>query len=517
MLLKTNFYFLILFVLLAADASAQFASVDTTSDHYQAFYYESGQLSSHGNLINGKPDGYWVTYHENGTLKSVGNRVDFKLDSTWFFYSEHGNLIKSINYKDDLKNGLSVTYDSIFKIRADYYVDDIRNGLSTSYYVDSSNSIKSTVNYFQGKEDGKAFYFAKDGRVIGITEFNKGFIVSKEEINRLNKQEQPQGIWKDFYPNWRVKSERTYRNGLLNGYYKYYTPEGQLTKAELYVDGVLQKADENDINFQIIPVYNSDGTMIQEVTYNSIGQKDGIEKYYNDSGEVTRSNIYKNDVLLAEGGFIDEKGRKQELWKEYYPNRSLKSKGVYLDNKKYEKWEYFYENGNTEQVGKYNKNGKPIGTWVWYYENGDTLRYEQYRRGYEDGQLIEKTDSGITIRKGEYIDGFKEGEWIYELNDHIEKGSYVYGTKNGEWFHYHSNGELIFRGAFIEDRPEGKHKWWYPNGKIKKEGSFAYGEKNGTWKKYDENGVLLISIDYKDGKEYKIDGKKFKIEKRKHK
>ncbi len=514
---KTKFYFLSILVFYTVNVSAQFGTIDTTSDNYQAFFYESGQLSSHGTFINGKPDGYWITYFENGTVKSEGNRVDFKLDSTWFFYSEYGNLLKSINYVNDLKNGLSVTYDSIFKIREDYYVNDVRSGLSTSYYEDTSNTVKSIVNYEQGKEQGKAFYFAKDGRVIGITEFNKGFIVSKEEINRYNKQQKQQGIWKEFYPNWRVKSERTYRNGLLNGYYKYYTPEGQLTKAELYVDGVLQEADENDINFQIIPVYNNEGKIVQETTYNSIGQKDGIDKFYDDSGNVLRTDIYQNDVLLAEGGIIDEKGRKQEVWKEYYPNKILKSKGEYLDNKKYEKWEYFYENGKTEQVGKYNTNGKPIGSWIWYYENGDTLRFEQFRRGYEDGELIEKTDSGITIRKGEYIDGFKEGEWIYELNDHIEKGSYIYGAKNGEWLHYHINGELIFKGNYIEDRPDGKHKWWYPNGKIKKEGSFAYGEKDGTWKKYDEKGVLLISIDYKDGEEYKIDGKKFKIDKRKRK
>ena len=45
------------------------------------------------------------------------------------------------------------------------------------------------------------------------------------------------------------------------------------------------------------------------------------------------------------------------------------------------------------------------------------------------------------------------------------------------------------------------------------EGNFSYGEKDGIWKKYDELGNLLITIQYKDGKEYKIDGQKFKTEK----
>lgn len=512
---KTKLYSFIILLFATFSLSAQIGKVDSTSEYYKAFTYENGETSSHGKLIKGKPDGYWITYHENGNLKSEGNRVDFKLDSTWYFYNESGNLIKTIDYKNELKNGLSVTYDSIFIVIEENFVDNIKVGLTTTYYPDSQKIEKSRVFYKDGKEDGYAYYFGKDSRVTSITEFNKGFIVSKQEINRYNRQNKKQGIWKDFYPNWKVKTERTYRNDLLNGYFKYYSIDGQLTNAELYVDGVLQKEDENSVNFQIIPTYNDFGKVIRETTYNALGQKDGIDKVFNDTGAIVSSAIYKNDLLLSQGGIIDVKGRKQEVWKEFYPDNTLKSEGKYLDNKKFEKWKYFYENGKAEQIGEYNKNGTPIGKWIWYYENGDTLRFEKFRRGIEDGQLIEKTDSGSVIRKGEYLDGFKEGEWIYELNDYIEIGSYAYGDKVGEWKHFHTNGELIFKGSYIQDRPEGKHKWWYANGKTKEEGSYAYGEKDGLWKKYDENGLLKITIDYKDGEEYKIDGQKIKFDKKK--
>lgn len=510
---KTKFYFLIFLNVLSFSLFAQVGAVDSLSEYYTSFSYESGNLSSHGILINGKPNGYWITFHENGNLKSEGNRIDFKLDSNWYFYNDSGNLIKSIAYKNDLRNGLTVTYDSIFIISEEYFVDNVKDSLTITYYPTKEKLVKSKVNYEDGKENGMAYYFDTDGRVTSITEFNKGFIVSKEEINRYNRRQKKQGLWKEFYPNWRVKIESTYREGLLNGYVKYYSPDGQLTKAELYVDGVLQVGNENSVNFEIIPTYNNQGVVIQETTYNGLGQKDGIERIYNDTGRIISSSIYKNDLLLSQGGIIDEKGRKQEVWKEFYPNKTIKSEGKFLDNKKFEKWTYFYENGKAEQQGSYNKNGKPVGNWIWYFQNGDTLRYEQYRRGLEDGILIEKTDSGGVIRKGDYIDGFREGEWIYELNDHIEKGKYVYGTKNGLWEHFHTNGELIFKGNFIEGRPEGKHKWWYPNGKVKEEGNYAYGEKDGIWKKYNEDGTLKITIDFKNGEEFKIDGQKFKIDK----
>ena len=512
---KTKIYIFLTFFLTNNFLYGQVGIVDSSSQYFTVFTFDSGATSSYGLLINGKPDGYWMTFYENGNLKSEGNRVNFKLDSTWYFYNENQQLIKTIDYKEDLRNGLTVTYDSIYIISEEYFIDNIKQGINYTFYPDSFKIVKSKVNYINGKEDGYAYYFGKDERVISITEYNKGFIVSKQEINRYNRENKKQGIWKDFYPNWKVKTERTYRNDLLNGYLKYYSIDGQLTKAELYVDGVLQKEEENSVNFQIIPTYNKTGNIIKETTYNTLGEKDGVEKIFSDSGNVIKSVIYKNNQRLLEGGIIDTKGRKQLNWKEFYNNQSIKSEGSYLNNKKIDNWIFYYENGQAEQIGKYNKNGQPIGNWVWYYENGDTLRFEQFRRGIEDGSLIEKTDSGNVISKGAYLDGFKEGEWIYELNDHIEKGSYSYGDKTGEWKHFNKNGKLIFKGNYIQDRPDGKHKWWYSNGKLKEEGSYAYGQKNGTWKKYDINGILKISINYKDGKEYKINGKKIKFNKKK--
>lgn len=493
---------------------AQVGKVDTTSKNYKAFYYSNQQISSHGILENGKPNGYWISYYENGLLKSEGNRENYLLDGPWIFYNEFGDKAKIINYKEEVKNGLTISYDdSCYIIKEEPYVNGIIEGIVKNFYPTKDKILESEIPFNENKENGTAYFYAKDGRVILIVDYNKGFISRKEEINRYDKNNLKVGIWKTFYNNRRTKTEATYKNNLLNGYLKYYSPDGQLDKAELYIDGILQEEGENSINFEIIPTYSDNGKVIEETTYNALGQKDGVSRQFNDSGEVVKSSIFNNDFLIAEGGTIDKQGRKQGYWKEYYLNGKLKNEGEYLDNQKYNKWKYYYENGKAEQIGKYNKNGKPINDWIWYYQNGDTLRYEQYRMGFEDGFLVEKTDSGTVITKGDYIDGYKEGEWYYEMNDHIEKGKYVYGTKNGLWEHFHINGEKVFEGKFIEDRPEGRHRWWYPNGKIRMEGNFSYGEKDGIWKKYDELGNLLITIQYKDGKEYKIDGQKFKTEK----
>ena len=38
------------------------------------------------------------------------------------------------------------------------------------------------------------------------------------------------------------------------------------------------------------------------------------------------------------------------------------------------------------------------------------------------------------------------------------------------------------------------------------------GNKEGNWRKYDTEGTLYTTIQYKDGKEFKIDGAKVKEE-----
>ena len=94
---------------------------------YQTYTYPSGQISSEGTLRDGKPDGLWKTYYESGQLKSVGKRTDFLLDSTWVFFSETGDTTLIVNYANDLKNGLRITFskEDIFE---EPFVNDVGQG-----------------------------------------------------------------------------------------------------------------------------------------------------------------------------------------------------------------------------------------------------------------------------------------------------------------------------------------------------------------------------------------------------
>ncbi|MDF1674008.1 MAG: hypothetical protein P1U41_10905 [Vicingaceae bacterium] len=482
------------------------------TDGHQKFYYSNGQISSEGLIKNGLPEGYWYSYYPSGIIKSEGNRKASLLDSTWIFYSELGNLQSKINYKKSKKNGLTIYYsDSCNIIKTEYFENDIKQNLTTIFYDVKGNKKKEEIPFVDNVKEGKGYEYDKtDGRLISIILYKKGTLMGREKINRKDKFNNKYGTWKKFYDNGKLKEESRYKNDLLNGYLKEYDKSGTLVNATLYIDGVAQIYSEEISSLDIRKEYYEDGSLKKEGIYDIVGKENGLFKYFDKKGKIEKTEIYYHGVLLAIG-LVDDEGRRQGYWEEYYlePEGQLKSKGKYKDGKKIDEWTFFFENNKLQQVGKYLKDEQPTGLWKWYYESGKLLREENFRKGLEDGMMHEYLEDGYIITEGEYIDGLKEGEWIYEHGDHKEIGNYRDGQKSGLWkYYYLKNNELSFEGNFIDGEPNGKHKYYYENGKLQREEIYNMGIKKDSWRYFNELGELNLTIHYKDGKEYKIDGTK---------
>ena len=72
------------------------------------------------------------------------------------------------------------------------------------------------------------------------------------------------------------------------------------------------------------------------------------------------------------------------------------------------------------------------------------------------------------------------------------------------------NGNLSFKGKYINGIPDEKHVFYHQNGKVKLAGKYANGKKEGEWKKFNKNGEIILTIQYKRGEEFKIDGVRIK-------
>lgn len=468
---------------------------------FMTYYYPGGQKSSEGYLKEGKPDGYWKTYYENGVLKSEGNRLNFELDGLWKFYDDSARLTVTMEYRNGKKNGFKTTFKPGEKV-AENYVNDIKDGNTNYYYPDGK--LRMFVPFVNGLEDGISKEYAKDGTVITYIEYKKGFMVSRERINRKDSKGLKQGRWKFFYDNGLVKTDGVYKDDLKNGYFKEYDEKGQLLTVKKFVNDVEEKEAPELTSLSVKTDYYPSGKVKTVASYNA-DVPEGVRREYAEDGKIVSGYIFHQGKMIGEG-IIDEEGTRDGPWKEYYEDGSVRSVGTYDKGNRVGEWKFYYPNGKIEEQGKYNKKGKPEGTWQWYYEDGTLLREQAFLAGLEDGDYLENDESGKLLVKGQYVEGLEEGEWSFDFGQYKEKGSYKAGLRNGKWVSFYSDGTPRFEGEFIEDNLNGKAIWYWPNGNVRETGTYLNGSREGDWTSFNEDGSPALVINYKNDVEKRYDG-----------
>ena len=462
-----NILLLYVFLLISLSHYSVYAqSNEINPNGYNVFYYENNNKSSEGTMKDGKPEGYWKTYYEDEVIKSEGNRVNHLLDSIWKFYSKKGILIKEIPYKNDKKNGYLITYnDEGFIISRENFIDDVRDG-NSYYYYKNSNKLKEKKHFTKNKEDGKSYEYDKEGNIITITTYNNSFVQRKEQINRRDTKGLKQGVWKWFWEGSDeiIKLEGRYKDDKKNGYFSEYDKKGKLLWTTKYENDKAITEFEELENIEIRNTFYSSGKIRTTGSYKN-NKPEGVTREYNEQGNIINSWIYKEGFLLGEG-ILNEEGMKVGFWKEYYKDGSIKAEGEYKNGLRIGKWTYYHKNKHISQTGNQSNGEKPDGERIWYYPNDTIRRIYNFRKGLEEGLMVEDSDSGKIITKGNFIEGEREGDWFYEIGDHMEKGSYKNGLMYGEGVFYYKNNNKSFKDNYIMEVTDGEHVYYYPNVKV---------------------------------------------------
>src|SRR5664279_2999736 len=485
----------------------------TLKDGYQVFKYPNGAVSSEGLIKNGRPEGFWKSFYVTGIKKSEGKRTSFLLDSIWVFYDQAGDTTEKINYLYGKKNGWYFKYKKdpskgLYVWSKELFAADIKEGTAYVYFPDGK--IQQTFIYNTGKKEGLSKEYDKEGKIITLLEYNKDFLVSRERINRTDNNGLKQGDWKEFYQNGGIKSERTFKDDLMHGYYKEYDVRGKLVLTMLYENGAIVKSNvEDEPDIEIVNKHDQDGKLIYSGPYRNKVPV-GVHREYGKDGKVTNAFIYNDNGLLLSEGLVDEAGKYNGKWKDLYSNGKVQAEGQYTDSRRTGQWKFYNASEKVEQTGSYN-NGRPDGLWNWYYENGALLKDEEYFQGQRDGASTEYSVTGDIIAQGQYSDGEKNGQWKYKIGELTEEGKYIMGLKDGLWKSYYDNGKMKFKGNFVQGNPDGPQIFYYENGKMKEEEYFQMGIRQKTWKKFSEDGTPFLVISYKDDVEISINGVKIKL------
>ena len=139
------------------------------------------------------------------------------------------------------------------------------------------------------------------------------------------------------------------------------------------------------------------------------------------------------------------------------------------------------------------------------------LREEYYFQGRRDGKMTELTDEGSVLAEGDFVDGEKNGPWIYMVGDTKEEGAYIIGLRDGVWRTYSSEGKILFKGSYVQGNPNGTHIYYHENGKVREERYYEMGIRERTWRKYGDDGTVLIAINYRGDIEKSINGIRVKL------
>lgn len=74
---------------------------------------------------------------------------------------------------------------------------------------------------------------------------------------------------------------------------------------------------------------------------------------------------------------FDENGYPHGYWELYWSNGNIRSKGYYINDKRYGYWEYYYYNGQLMYKGNF-VNDNRHGYWKVYYNNGEIPSQKYY-------------------------------------------------------------------------------------------------------------------------------------------
>ena len=182
------------------------------------------------------------------------------------------------------------------------------------------------------------------------------------------------------YPDGKVKSEVTMRNGKKNGEARYYYPNGKIEVRMNYADDKLEGLYEK---------FDIQGKKSETATYAG-GFMQGLQQTYYENGQVQmRANFVMNKLHGA--------------YTEFYPNGQARVSGQYNQGLFDGSWNYFESNGILVGIGKFSK-GTGQQT-AFFYGSKQTRTIVHYVNNVKDGEEITYDKEGNIEKKILYKKG----------------------------------------------------------------------------------------------------------------
>ena len=355
------------------------------------------------------------------------------------------------------------------------------------------------------------------------------------------KDGKPDGYWKNYYKNGKLKIEGNRKNFQLDSVWKFYDEKGRISKTISYQEGrkhgpssvydtlgnrLSTEMYVRDVKDGLSRTFYKTGKTKTATPFVK-GRQEGQAFEYSPDSLITSVSVYKGGILQSYEKINqkDERNKKQGVWKEFYENMEVKKIQQFNDDSLDGYVKEYDAKGNLLSTKKFN-NGKQIKRapeianveiYREVFEDG-TLKYEGV---YSDGVAIgthykyiqKRRCDSILFRRDDTTDIFikhlvcrnmpvPDSAIEYFDGTVVAKGA-VDSVRNriGIWNEFHHTGEFKGKGLYKEGNRIGDWEFYFASGKLEQKGKYdKKGRAQGPWKWYYESGKLMREENYLNGK-----------------
>lgn len=364
----------------------------------------------------------------------------------------------------DPDNGKKHTYYDNGNVKIEYILKNgVGHGPVKNFYENGQLSLEGA--YLNGKKHGKFVEYSDSGKINAQYSLENGLLQGKVYL----------------YYDGRLQEVKEYKNDTLNGAYSAFVYDDS-GKVSVKFSGLYKNGKKDGI-WNTMFVSDGEEEVYEFTTYKDDLKHGPFKEYLgSDTLEIGSHNhglfdgAYKRQI--KQSGYFDN-GEEISWWE-------IDCEGTYKNGVKEGNWIYFSSLGNKSKEGSYN-NGDKSGKWLSYITYGTNLGKIWGEDYYEHGKLhgkslkyydsreeYDSSNSSVTIinypiyESVEYVDGKLHGEYVLKDSTGITlfKGAFLYGQKDGHWIE-----------SYTVDLDE-------EDIRVFREGDYEDDLKGGTWKEY---------------------------------
>jgi antitoxin component YwqK of YwqJK toxin-antitoxin module len=236
-------------------------------------------------------------------------------------------------------------------------------------------------------------------------------------------------------------------------------------------------------------VFNGNGGIASEGTFDDEGKKHGKWNWYNKEGGISEQGEYEHGTLINE-------------YLVYHDNGVLNIRAHYKEGKLEGNYKKYKTNGALIENLNYT-DGEYDGEYLSYHDLGKGfIEYKiPYIKGKIEGEVIEYYADGKVKTKMNFKDNKKVGtSTVYYRNGEIDtKKEYVDGALTGDYEEYHYSGKLYQKGNYLDNNLTGDWQTYYDDATLATETFYVKGMADGIYKKYDRDGKIQNGYTYRKG------------------